>query len=324
MTNSLERIFYPIEKQMEALNEQMKQLLLSKSAYIEDISNYLSAQRGKQLRPAMVFLSAGINGAINQKSVDCATITEFVHLSSLVHDDVIDVGLQRHGHPTLNVVYNNKTAVLAGDFLLARCLQKIIQMQDFQILQMIADTFETMVKAELTHLQCTTITCSEENYLNIVKAKTAKLIETCFVLGSISVNCPPNLLPKWRQIGFNVGVAFQLKDDLFDYMPENQSHKDVFKDINEHKITLPLIATLKNMEQYQKEELLDFYLHHSGTEAECKEIVKTVSDNGGIEYVNQLIDNYLNPCFEFIAIQKDSPYKDALQNLFNFLKNRNF
>jgi len=85
-----------------------------------------------------------------------------------------------------------------------------------------------------------------------------------------------------------------------------------------------LIATLKNMEQYQKEELLDFYLHHSGTEAECKEIVKTVSDNGGIEYVNQLIDNYLNPCFEFIAIQKDSPYKDALQNLFNFLKNRNF
>jgi octaprenyl-diphosphate synthase len=325
MLNRLENIWKPVEEHLAKLNRETDCLLVARTAGIYRIINRVRQHRGKQLRPIMLLLAAGANGEINEKTISLGVVADLIHLSSLVHDDVIDMGARRRGLATLNALHDNKTAVLAGDFLLIKCMHQVASLNDPSLLLTVIFTIQEMVEAELFHLRFdTNLLPSQEQYLEIVEAKTASLIALCMELGVSSVSGDSKLVNQWKAMGKTLGTAFQLKDDLLDYMPHCRCLKDRYKDIMEHKITLPLLAAIDRMNRTELDSFLQLYLSHGGREEKILTIIQTVRQAGAITHVEKMIANMLQPCYQFIHSQNPSPYKDALLCLLDFLENRNF
>jgi octaprenyl-diphosphate synthase len=321
----LQRIFAPVKTEMEMLNNSYNTILHHNDVVIKKILSDIALFEGKKLRSAMVFLSAAITGEINQRTHTAAFGVELLHYFSLIHDDVIDNGQKRHNQPTLNATWNNKVAILFGDYLLSECMHEIVQANYPELLLKLADVGKTMAYGELMQLiQAENKCLSEKEYMDIIHCKTATLISACFEMGVASCTSNDEMINQWKIFGETAGIIFQLKDDLLDYQSHNLSQKDAHKDVKEHKFTLPFIFALQQTPDAEKTQLLDLYLNHTGKPEEIQTIIRLVTERGGIAYTESLIDEKTKECIDFINQQKDSEYKKSLLLMIQFIRERKF
>jgi len=323
MQIDLANLFDTIESEMRQLSAYFGRELRHDSLPIDNLLSYVSSHKGKQLRPAMVFLSAAINGEINQQTHTAALVLELLHSSSLIHDDIVDNGQKRHNKPTVNALWNNKVAVLLGDYLLSESMCLIAQSGNQRLLHTTVRTAQAMVSGELlqlAYLQENIL--SKEQYMEVVQQKTASLIAACFEMGAVSAGAEEEKVQQWKNFGKEVGVVFQIKDDLFDYQKNDALGKDCYKDIYEHKISLPFILALEEKTLLEQEKWFQFYKKHSGTAEEIQAIIEMVLENKGIACTELLLEEKFQKLRQFMDKQADSTYKQALIALIHYVKDR--
>lgn len=308
----INQILLPIQKEMQLFNELYNSLLYHNNEYINNYLQHLSTQKGKQIRPTLVFLSAAMNGNISTKTYSIALAVELLHLSSLVHDDVVDEGLIRRNNPTINAKYGNQVAVLVGDLLLSKCIQKVLETNDYQLLNKFTQIAEDMTIGELLQLKFKEIgSLIEKDYFSIIKNKTAALFKLCFSEGAKSGNANLKEIKSWEDLGLNFGLLFQMCDDLADFCTKNPT-KDAFKDIKEHKITFPIIATLQSSNIEEQKSLLDLFAHHQGTAKEINTIIEYVKQKNGILRSMEMINDLKNNIYQFLYTFPPSVYRTAM------------
>jgi octaprenyl-diphosphate synthase len=323
MRIDLADIFNPIESEMAQLDAYFVQKLHHDSLQIDNLLSYVFSHKGKRLRPAMVFLSAAINGEINQQTHTAALVLELLHASSLIHDDIVDNGQMRHNKPTVNALWNNKVAVLLGDYLLSECMHLIAQSGNQRLFHTVVQTAQAMVSGELlqlAYLQENIL--SKTQYMNVLQQKTALLIAACFEMGAVSAGVEEEKVRQWKNFGEEVGIIFQIKDDLFDYQNNDALGKDCYKDIYEHKISLPFILALEQKSSSEQQKWFQLYKNHSGTEEEIQAIIEMVVENEGIALTELFLEEKFQQIQQFINSQPDSIYKQSLIALIRYVKDR--
>lgn len=312
---------------MDSLNDYYQKVLSDKHSALKRVLSVEALLEGKKLRSAMVFLCAGISGQINNRTKASAFALELLHYASLIHDDVIDSGATRHKHHTLNHVFGDKVAVLTGDYLLAECILFIARENYPELLTTVTSIAKTMVNGELLQLVKKRKGClSEKDYMEIVQCKTAVFIAACFKMGVTSAvsNMDMETVNQWKKVGEKVGVIFQLKDDMLDYQSCHSLRKDEYKDIKDHRMTLPFIYAFQQTPKSEKEKLLDLYLSHGGTQKEIQTIIRIVKRRGGLDYANEVINRLSMKCVDFIQRQEKSDYREALLLLIQFMRERKY
>ncbi|NLJ81548.1 MAG: polyprenyl synthetase family protein [Bacteroidales bacterium] len=304
-----------IKDEFLAFEKNLQHALSNDNTFIYNILSHINKEQGKQLRPILVLLSAAINGEINKKTHSIASLVELLHISSLIHDDVIDNSSMRRNHQTVNSLWNNKIAVLLGDYLLAKCMQLLQWSEDSELSGYVSQLVQKMTEGEIIQLSyINNYSISEEEYYNIIEAKTAALFKASLYLGAYSVDAQPETCATFEQIGKHMGLAFQMKDDLMDYN-KSLKDKDFAKDIKEHIITLPLIYTLQNMSDTEKNSLITLYKNHQHKKENLIRIIDIVGKHGGIDYTNTKIQSEVNKSISLIHELKQSEHTEILIQL---------
>ena len=254
---------------------------------LDTITNYIIKRKGKQMRPMFVFLSAGTCGNINESTYRAASLIELLHTATLVHDDVVDDSNERRGFFSLNALWKNKIAVLVGDYLLSKGLLLSLNNDDFQLLKIVSNAVKEMSEGELLQIEkARRLDISEEVYFNIITQKTASLIASCCESGASSVNAKPEVQQKMKKFGELTGIAFQLKDDLFDYAGGDIG-KPTGIDIREKKLTLPIIYTLKQLSYFERRKMIYTIKNENNNPDKVAKVVQKVYETGGIEYAEK-------------------------------------
>ena len=282
----IEKIKFPIKKEMELFEAKFLKSMNSNVPLLNRITHYVVNRKGKQMRPMFVFLTAKMitNGVINEKVYRAASVIELIHTATLVHDDVVDSSYMRRGFFSLNALWKNKIAVLVGDFLLSKGMLLCIDNDDFDLLKLISKSVKDMSQGELLQIEkARRLDIDEETYFEIVRKKTASLISSCCALGASASGVSKDKIDQFSNFGEKIGIAFQLKDDLFDY-GEKKIGKPTGIDIREKKLTLPLIYTLNNSSKSKKRWLINCIKNHNNDKKVVKEVINYVKESGGIEY----------------------------------------
>ena len=265
------------------------------------------------MRPLLVFLTAKLNGTINESTYIAATFIELLHTATLVHDDVVDDASERRGLPTIKVLYNSKIAVLVGDYLLAQGLLISVEKQRFNMLGIVSEAVKEIVKGELVQLQKTRkLDIREEDYFRIIKMKTAALISACTACGASSVTEDTVTIALMKEFGQNIGVAFQIKDDLLDYIGDGLTGKRTGNDIKEKKITLPLIHALREARPLERRHVIRILRRKNKKRAEIKEVIDFVKKHNGLEYAESKMKDYSDRALRILDSYPDSETKSAL------------
>ena len=321
--HSLKEITKPIKSELEAFNEFYKQSLKSKVSLVDLITNYILKQKGKKIRPLLVLLSAKLCGEISERTYRGAVLVELLHSATLIHDDVVDNADKRRGFPSINAVWKNKVAVLMGDYLLSRGLMISVDGKDFDFLSTITNTVKRMSEGELLQIQKTRkLDIDEETYFQVINAKTASLIETCCEIGARSVTDDPDKISAMKKYGENLGLSFQIRDDVLDYEGTTKLFgKPIGGDIKEKKITLPLIHAFKNVSKDEVTRIKKL-IKNGGKSDDIKTIISFVQKNGGIEYSEKMALELALKAKESLIIFQESPEKKSLQNLVEFVVER--
>lgn len=321
--HSLKEITKPIKSELEAFNEFYKQSLKSKVSLVDLITNYILKQKGKKIRPLLVLLSAKLCGEISERTYRGAVLVELLHSATLIHDDVVDNADKRRGFPSINAVWKNKVAVLMGDYLLSRGLMISVDGKDFDFLSTITNTVKRMSEGELLQIQKTRkLDIDEETYFQVINAKTASLIETCCEIGARSVTDDPDKISAMKKYGENLGLSFQIRDDVLDYEGTTKLFgKPIGGDIKEKKITLPLIHAFKNVSKDEVTRIKKL-IKNGGKSDDIKTIISFVQKNGGIEYSEKMALELAQKAKESLIIFQESPEKKSLQNLVEFVVER--
>ncbi len=309
---------------MEFFEVKFKASMISKVSLLNRITHYIVKRKGKQMRPMFVFLVAKMvsNGNFKEKTYRGAATIELIHTATLVHDDIVDDSNRRRGFFSLNALWKNKIAVLVGDFLLSKGLLLSIDNDDFDILKHISVAVREMSEGELLQIEkARQLDITEDIYFDIIRKKTATLIAACTAIGASSVDADKNEVEKMRKFGEIIGIAFQIKDDLFDY-GEDRIGKPIGIDIKEQKMTLPLIYTLNNCTKKEKKWLIHSVKKHNRNKKRVKEVIDFVKENGGIEYSIQKMKEYQTKAFDILNTYPDSPYKESLSTLVNYVIER--
>jgi len=321
---TVEQIKQPIYKEMELFEEKFKEAMATNVPLLNRIMHYIIRRKGKQMRPMFVFLVAKMlsQGKINEKTYRGAAIIELIHTATLVHDDVVDDSNRRRGFFSLNALWKNKIAVLVGDFLLSKGLLLSIDNDDFDILKLISITVREMSEGELLQIEkARRLDINEEVYFEIIRQKTATLISSCTGIGATSVNAPEQEVTLMRKFGEQIGIAFQIKDDLFDYT-DDKIGKPTGIDIKEQKMTLPLIFALNNCSSKDKKWLINSVKNHNKDKKRVKEVINFVKKSGGIEYTISKMKEYQKKSLTILKKYPDSPYKESLITMVNYVIER--
>ena len=318
----LEDIKAPIASEMEDFEHKFRSSMKTKVLLLDKIMNYIVKRKGKQMRPMFVFLSAGACGSINESTYRGASLIELVHTASLVHDDVVDASNYRRGFFSVNALWKNKIAVLVGDFLLTRGLFLALEHKDYDLLGICTEAVKEMSEGELMQMEkARHLDISEEIYYEIIRQKTASLIASCCAVGACSVKATGDVVEKMKLFGQYVGMAFQIKDDLFDY-GEDEIGKPLGIDIKEKKMTLPLIYALSKSSWLEKRKIISIVKNESEKPKKVKEVIEYVKRSGGIEYANQVMNNYHRQAIDMLSQLPDSVYKNSLAQLVQFTIDR--
>lgn len=291
---------------------------------LDRITHYIVKRKGKQMRPMFVFLSAGLCGGINEKTHRAATLIELLHTATLVHDDVVDDSNERRGFFSINALWKNKIAVLVGDYLLSKGLLLSVEYKDFNLLSIVSEAVRVMSEGELLQIEkARKLDISEEIYYEIIRQKTASLIASCCASGAASVDASENDIKEIHLFGELIGMAFQIKDDLFDYGPDGVIGKPTGIDIKESKMTLPLIYALSKTDRSTKRHIVNIIKNHNTEDKKVREVIDFVKANGGLEYATKKMEEYQLKAFDVLNKFQDSIYKNSLRDLVKFTIERN-
>ncbi|WP_026775826.1 polyprenyl synthetase family protein [Polaribacter sp. Hel_I_88] len=320
----VELIKLPIKNEMELFEKKFKDSMLSKVPLLNRITYYIVRRKGKQMRPMFVFLVAKMvsNGGFDERTYRGASVVELIHTATLVHDDVVDDSNRRRGFFSLNALWKNKIAVLVGDFLLSKGLLLSIDNEDFDLLKLISIAVREMSEGELLQIEkARKLDITEDVYFDIIRQKTATLIAACCGIGAASVGANQDTVQQMRKFGEYIGIAFQIKDDLFDYSDEKIG-KPTGIDIKEQKMTLPLIYTLNNCSKKDKAWIINSIKKYNKDKVRVKEVIAFVKNNGGIEYTISQMNDYKSKALAILNNYPESPYKTSLLQMIDYVVER--
>ncbi|MCT8338832.1 polyprenyl synthetase family protein [Flavobacteriaceae bacterium TK19130] len=318
------QIRLPIDAEMELFEKKFSNSMSSQVALLNRITHYVVNRKGKQMRPMFVFLIAKMlgNGEVKERTYRGASVIELIHTATLVHDDVVDDSNQRRGFFSLNALWKNKIAVLVGDYLLSKGLLLSIDNDDFDLLKIISVAVREMSEGELLQIEkARRLDITEDVYFDIIRQKTATLIAACCAMGAQSVYASEEAVEQMRHFGELIGIAFQIKDDLFDY-GEEKIGKPTGIDIKEQKMTLPLIHTLNTVSDKDRRWLINSVKNHNKDKQRVKEVIQFVKDNGGLEYAVSKMKEYQAKAMALLQPYPKSPYKDSLELMVNYVIDR--
>ena len=318
------QIKLPIEKEMELFEKKFSNSMISKVSLLNKITHYVVNRKGKQMRPMFVFLIAKMNnqGAVNERTYRGASVIELIHTATLVHDDVVDDSDRRRGFFSVNALWKNKIAVLVGDFLLSKGLLLSIDNDDFDLLKIISVAVREMSEGELLQIEkARNLDITEAIYFEIIRQKTATLIAACCAMGAKSVHASEDKVEAMRNFGELIGIAFQIKDDLFDYS-DQAIGKPTGIDIKEQKMTLPLIYAINNASSKDKSWLINSVKNHNKDKHRVKQVIAFVKTNGGLDYAVQQMKDYQQKALDILDTYPSSPYKDSLTLMVNYVIDR--
>ena len=320
----VEQIKEPIYAEMEMFEEKFTASMSSKVALLNRITHFIVNRKGKQMRPMFVFLTAKMlnNGSVNDRTYRGASVIELIHTASLVHDDVVDDSNMRRGFFSINALWKNKIAVLVGDFMLSKGMLLCIENNDFDLLKIISVAVREISEGELLQIEkARKLDITEEVYYNIIRQKTATLLAACCTMGAQTVQDNVDLVEKMRLFGEYIGMAFQIKDDLFDY-GETAIGKPTGIDIKEQKMTLPLIHTLNTVSTPEKNWLIQSVKHHNRDKKRVKEVIKRVKAAGGLSYAEKKMEEYRQKALAILLEFPKDDYRDALELMVNYVISR--
>ena len=309
---------------MDLFEVKFKEAMASKVALLNRITYYIASRKGKQMRPMFVFLVAKLlgEGKVTDRTYRGASIIELIHTASLVHDDVIDASDKRRGFFSVNALWKNKIAVLVGDFFFSKGLLLSLDHDDFDLLKIVSEAVREMSQGELLQLEkARRLDINEAVYYDIIRQKTATLIAACCAMGAASVGCSDEEIERFRSFGEYAGMAFQIKDDLFDYT-EGAIGKPTGIDIKEQKMTLPLIYVLNQASDRDKRWIIDSVKRHHKDKKRVKEVIAYVKDNGGLEYAIRQMNRYRDAALGLLVNYPESTFKTALVDLVNYVVDR--
>jgi octaprenyl-diphosphate synthase len=313
----------PVEKDMAEFEAYFSRTFRSEVPLLKIILNYIFRRKGKQMRPLLVFLTAKINGNINESTYVAATFIELLHTASLVHDDVVDDARERRGALSVNALWNSKIAVLVGDYLLSSGLLISVEKNRYDMLEIVSEAVRSMSEGELFQLQkARKLNIKEEDYFRIIRSKTAALIAACTACGAISVTNDQEVIQQMKDFGENIGIAFQIRDDILDYEGNGFTGKIAGNDIKEKKITLPLIHALEQSPNSERRKILSIVSKRKKTKAEISEVIKYVSDTGGIEYADLKMNQYRDKALAILDSYPGSDVRDSLKEFVYYTTSR--
>ena len=316
--STLKDIQAPVKEEMNEFELKFRQSMKSKVMLLDKIMDYIIKRKGKQMRPLFVFLTAAITGNINEATHRGAALIELLHTASLVHDDVVDNAHYRRGYFSINALWKNKIAVLVGDFLLSKGLLLSLKNDDFELLRIVSNAVQQMSEGELLQMEkARKLDITEELYYEVIRQKTASLITSCCQVGASSGGGTVEDIAKMGIFGTNVGMAFQIKDDLFDY--ENAAiGKPTGIDIRERKMTLPVIYALKHSSSSEISTIKKMITDSEKKSANVKKIIEFVVAKGGIDYATKRMNDFLSEAIAILKSYPDSVYRNSLEQLLAF------
>lgn len=319
MSKTVDEIKLPVASHMEVFEEKFKDAMKSSVPLLDKITSYIVKRKGKQIRPMFVFLSAQTSGTINESTYRAAALIELLHTASLVHDDVVDDSNERRGFFSVNALWKNKIAILVGDFLLTKGLSLSLQYDDFHLLKIANDAVREMSEGELLQIEkARRLDISEEIYFDIITKKTASLIAACCAAGTASVTKDEKTIAIAREFGILTGIAFQIKDDLFDFGSEGDIGKPTGIDIKEKKMTLPLIYALNKSSNIEKRRIINIIKNHNEESEEVKKVIDFVIEKGGIAYANTIMHEYKDKALSVLNALPDNESRNSLKRLLTY------
>ena len=320
----IEQLKHPIREELERFEGRFSNAMTSKIALLNRITHYIVNRKGKQMRPMFVFLAAKLLGTTNERTYRAASVIELIHTATLVHDDVVDDSNKRRGFFSINALWKNKIAVLVGDYLLSKGLLLCIEHKDFDFLEIISTAVREMSEGELLQIEkARSLDIDEEVYYEVIRKKTATLIASCCALGACSVNASGVDVEKMRSFGEKIGMAFQIKDDLFDY-GKRRIGKPTGIDIRERKMTLPLIHVIETCSSSERRWLKRNVKKYNTNRKKVNEIIEFVKSKGGLDYAVEKMHAFQNEANLILNTFPESDAKDSLQKLVSYVIDREY
>jgi octaprenyl-diphosphate synthase len=317
-------IAVPVSEHFDRFESEFEQKFHSVVPLVDKVIQYIARKRGKRLRPLLVFLSARLHGALTQKSMTAGIVVELFHTATLVHDDVVDDSNLRRGSRTVNDIWDNKVSILIGDLLFSKTLTSISELQDMQAMAIISAAAELITEGELLQIAYAENShISEEDYFDLISKKTAALFSASCQLGVLSVKNDEDALLRMEGFGRNYGIAFQIMDDLLDYLgDENKLGKPTGNDLRDGKVTLPLIHALETAQESDRKHIIEMLDRGVETDTEIDFVVKFAVEQGGVEYAKGLVNEYTIKALNYLDAVPESDVKKSLVDLVHYSINR--
>lgn len=321
--SELKAIQKPIIKELKVFEKHFKASLKSKVPLLDSITNYILRRKGKQLRPTFVLLTSSMFGGINSSSYVAASLIELLHTASLVHDDVVDESYERRGFFSIKALWRSKVAVLVGDFLLAQGLLLSVTNKEYDLLEIVSEAVREMSEGEILQLRKTRrLDLSMDEFFEIIQKKTAALIAACTAAGAKAAGENDEVVNKMKEFGYKVGIAFQIKDDLFDYQRNGNIGKPTANDIKEKKMTLPLIYTLQKCTRKEKSEIIYIIRRQNKNREKVDRVFSYVDKYKGLEYAENKMNEFRDQAISILDPFPDNDSKASLIQLVNYTVNR--
>lgn len=322
MIKSLSNIQAPINAELKEFQHRFKLAMKSDVPLLDTVTNFIVRRKGKEMRPMFIFLSAKLCGVVSDLTYHAANLVELLHTASLIHDDVVDDSMQRRGFFSLNALWGNKISVLVGDYLLSKGLLLSIENNAFDLLKITSTAVREMSEGELLQIEkARRLDIKEEVYFEIIRKKTASLIASACASGAASTTKDQDLITKMHDFGEKIGIAFQIRDDLFDF-GDGDAGKPQGNDIQEKKMTLPLINALNNTDKKQRDYIINIIKNENTNPAKIQEVTNFVLNSPGIEYARQMMYQYRSEAFEILKTFPVSDARNSLEDLVNYVTER--
>lgn len=319
----LEDIRKPVSREMKEFDSRFKSVVSSKIPLLNMVTRFVLRKKGKQMRPLFVFLSSGLTGEITEATYTAASLVELMHTATLVHDDVVDESNERRGTFSVNAIWKSKVAVLFGDYLLAQGLLLAVEKKNYDLLEIVSHASREMSEGELLQIQKSrSLNIDMETYYDVIRKKTASLIASCTACGATAGGASQEHVDLAYQMGIQIGMAFQIKDDLFDYQPHGLIGKPTGNDIKDKKFTLPLIYALNQADPSKRKAMIRKIKNGNRSQHVVNEVVLFVKDMGGIDYANSKMQEYKNAAMDILDSFPESPSRNSLRDLVEYTVSR--
>ncbi len=322
--STLNKISAPVQTELKKFDKVFSAIMKSKIPLLNIITNYVIRRKGKQIRPLLIFLSAKLNGEVNDSTYTAASLAELLHTATLIHDDVVDESFERRGFLSINAIWKSKIAVLLGDFLLSKGMILSVEKKEYEILGIFSGAVREMIEGELFQIQKSRkLNICEEEYFDIIRKKTATLISACTESGTRSVTEDFEKIQLMKEFGLKIGIAFQIKDDLFDYETHSLIGKPKGNDIQEKKLTLPLIASLDKASRNEKRRIIMLINKKSSKRDTYNEVFQFVHQNKGVEYAKEKMYTLHEEAQQILMKYPESQIRSVMIDLVNYIVERN-